>query len=321
MTVITNKRGIDAWMATIIAIVMIVIFALLVIPFFASGEKSVTQSISARILSKVNIEALPIQLSNLIPESIKEKSFKANITMIPNQPFCQDEKIKLSALYSKLPVNVTIADLNCTWDLNADNVIDGNECEFYTRNATSRLNLTNIKLTVKIAKGEISLGETRDATATISGTTPFCICDDTDPLRHCLLSTGLTGKIVINGDKINITLPTREGPSMYNVRVTDIHIETYIDQQVKSLRIVGESSSFYDVSNISAGSYVIDGNEKTSSAYTLVDGINNALQKCRDLDENMCTITLQWQIVPAIGFVLPHITIGDVNIPYELKLF
>lgn len=342
MTLNKNRKGdIGPWTKVIIALVLLMIFALLAVSFSAGGVQKTTESLSARVLSKIDVSAIPIPLGKLIPESVKARYFNATITIIPNPPFCQDENITLSAYNSKLPANATWGDIDCMWDIDtskdancSDNTVAGCDdkvadddadltgCYVETDKLTNAIGQKEIKLKLMIARGEISLGETRENTAIITNVTPLCACD----LRSsCLTKPGLTGKIVHDEDDTNITLPSRIENK--DIMVTGVHIKTNFEAPA-DLTLVGDrkgreyyASAFYDVAYIPEGPYTIDGNEKTRSGYTLTEGINNALEECRSYGEDSCTITLMWWTFLPGSNKEPIVEILDVNIPYEIKIF
>ncbi len=338
-----NRRGVtQSIMDVFLPIILILFFALLAFSFYAGGGKQTVENFSAWALSKANVGAIPLPpITKLIPASMQERYFNASITLIPGPPYCQGENITLSAYGSKLPKNVTTADIDCTWDLNTskdtncsnnnvagcndkrvDNDADLTGCEKTTDYITNMLGQRDIKLTVTIARGETGLGETKTAKATISNMPLDCACDTRN---YCTpFNTTLVGNIIQDQDEIKLIW---KGP--LNVDVTGIHIKIFIDQPSEHLWFVtadnapyyGGGITLYDaVENITPGYYMIDGNTHPAAGRTFVEHLNYMLDECKALNKMPCEIPMIWYETPLGRPFTPYanIEIVDVNIPYEL---
>jgi hypothetical protein len=340
---ITAKKGdIEPWMKITIAMVLIIIFAVFAIALFSGSSQQFTQSFNAKVLSKINFNAIPI------PGQIKAKLAQQNglnaiITVIPGTPACQFEELTLAAFNSYLPqnlatgegtekANITFDNVICNWDFdinfdtkcaeydvpgcddgNPKNDVDSTGCYVRTTSVAAKAS-ANVQLTLTIS-GDVPLSGTQDTAKALINTTMYCACTDT--ARSCLGQDELraiTNKNIQNGDTVTLILPTKF--QNQDLKVAGIHMKVSPqgDELLKELKlkVQGDTDVAYAMSGNS--SYlIIDGTDEFApvAGRNLVNRINNFIaNNCVGLA--VCNIPITW----GTNTILQ---ISEISIPYSLN--
>ncbi len=293
-----NKKGVaetlQSWLIPIILGVVIVIIAVSI--SLSAGQKT-TESFSAKVLSTVNLESIPI------PEFIKskfttEKRLEAIMIAEPESPVCPFETLKFSCLGSYLPKGIEFSDVSCIWDVDTsvdsdgdgqkDNDADSKGLVVETADASNRLAGTEVKLRVIITGDVEGSGTYKDVTSTIKNTIG---CASSEPLPSLLGS-------VSNGESINLRIPK-------TANVEDVHI--FVDsgkENVQKLNVVvaDDVTSAYTLAKEFTGNHIIfDQN--------LATRVNAQLSAC----------ATGYCIVPITFYTDKTLKIVDVKIPYNPK--
>lgn len=318
------KKGDTTYMnATILALVFVVIFAVFAVGYYTGTFQKAGQLVNAKVQSKFGTETIKLPSLGKI-DLAKKQGLEAKITLIPNPPFCQFERIEVSAFDSTLPEGVSFSDVICTWDFDVakdavcdeqnsvqncgNNVpgddVEGQGCALVVAdfaNAEQR----EMKLTFKITGDVPGSGTTDTATAAYS-TTMQCACDldpEKESLRACTRTLGIRNNKVKSDSTVLLTLPN-------NVDVKGVHIRINSGKElVKDLRLdVGNDGlSDYVLKGNFTGEFMIDGSQLVSGR-SLAKRVNSYVATC----PSFCQVPIKW-------YADKEVNITDANVPYQIK--
>ena len=316
-----SKKGISSKVVNIILILsLIVVFAVIIIPYSTGTGQKVTEAINTKIMSKIGgLESIPL------PQIIKSKFatgkvFDAVIKITPEPPACIGETLELSAVNSKIPAGLYLTEpggtgVFCKWDLDIatdsngngmpDDDIDSRECVLLTDKVSNNINGTEVKLTIQVT------GETEGSGSFVStiakvNTTIACACDT----PTCLYKlTGLKGQLI--KDK---TISTLELPK--NISVKGVHINTTVEVLATSntdVRLdVGSDGTADWCGQIDKNSNVLIVSDPSRSICPrgLASSINTYLAGCKT---DICNVPITW-------YTSSDLKIRDAHIPYTIKV-
>lgn len=315
----SQKAAIDPWMTTIIVLILILVFAVLVIEYYASTGKNVTEVISTKLLSRANLESIP--LPQIIKSKIASgKVFDAAILITPEPPACEGEALEFSALNSKIPAGLYFVTpggdgVICKWDLDTefdssgngvkDDDVDSTDCVSSTDKASYKVNGTEVKLTLQITGNVENSGDVRQTTAKVYITIP-CAC----ATSLCLSKlTGVVGQYIKDNTITTLELSR-------NIKVEGVHITTTVEVHPASdfnVRLdVGDDGVSDWCGVLHSGDNALTIADPSSSACPngLTDSINTYLASCKT---ETCKIPIRW-------YTAADLKITGVHIPYTIKI-
>ena len=317
-----SKKGISSSAISIIIILgLIIIFAVIIIPYSTGMGQKVTEAINTKLMSRIGgVESIPL------PQIIKSKFttgkvFDAVIKITPEPPACIGETLEFSAINSKIPAGLYFTEpggtgVFCKWDLDiatdsngngiVDDDIDSTECTLLTDKASNNINGTEVKLTIQVT-GEVEGSGSFMTTIAKINTTIACACD----IPTCLYKlTGLKGQLIKDNSISTLELPR-------NISVKGVHINTTIEvfsASDEAVRLdVGNDGTTDWCGQIdhTRNTLIISDPSSSTCPRGLADSINTYLAGCKT---DICKIPITW-------YTSSDLKIIDVRIPYAIKIW
>src|SRR3972149_11200447 len=113
-----NKKGVEAWLVTLLALVFAALTIILVFSVSTGAGQGIAQVINEKVLARLQVSPIPIPGIGRAPA--EEAGLAARISAMPHSPQCPFQPVKVTAADSRFPENETVDTVNCFWDLDIE---------------------------------------------------------------------------------------------------------------------------------------------------------------------------------------------------------